>query len=166
MIVAIFGIHKAGLTWLPINHTLAIDSIGYILDHAEVKRIVLDVGFFARPELRGLLQAKGIAPLLTAVPGDTPPAGVPTVARAIRSGPTTMPDVEISSDQLAFIMYTSGTTGKQKGVMHSHASVNSALLSSAMEWGARPGLDVWSCMLPLFHVGQYSVMMTAIVILC
>jgi long-chain acyl-CoA synthetase len=73
MVVAIFGIHKAGLTWVPINTTLAIDSIGYILDHAEISRMVLDVGFFARSELRDLLQAKGIEPLLTTVPGDTPP---------------------------------------------------------------------------------------------
>ena len=164
MVVAIFGIHKAGLTWVPINTTLAIDSIGYILDHAEISRMVLDVGFFARSELRDLLQAKGIEPLLTTVPGDTPPANVPTVAQVIASGPTTAPDVEVSSDQLAFIMYTSGTTGKQKGAMHSHASVNAALLSNAVEWGSGPRGDVWSGMLPLFHVGQYSVTMTAITV--
>jgi long-chain acyl-CoA synthetase len=163
MVIAIFGIHKAGLTWVPVNNTLAPDSIGYILEHAEVRRMIMDVGFFAKPELQSLLRAKGIEPLLTVVPGDSPPVGVPTLAEAITSGPATAPDVAIAGDQLAFIMYTSGTTGKQKGVMHSHESASAALLSNAVEWGCIAGADTWSGVLPLFHIGQYSILMTAMV---
>ncbi len=59
-------------------------------------------------------------------------------------------------------MYTSGTTGKQKGVMHSHASVLSALFSNAVESESRLGADVWSGVLPLFHVGGYSNLLTAL----
>lgn len=122
MLVANFGIFKAGLTWAPINHTLAPDAIGYILDHAEIGVVVLDRSFYERAEIRDLLTSRGIHPIVAAFPGETPPDGVSSVRAAIDAGPTTEPDVQISSDQIAYIMYTSGATGRQKGVMHSHAS--------------------------------------------
>jgi long-chain acyl-CoA synthetase len=90
------------------------------------------------------------------------PDGSPTVEEAIASGAVDSPHVEIASEQLAFIMYTSGTTGKPKGVMHSHASVLSALGSNAVESGCRLGREVWSGLLPLFHVGGYSNLLTCL----
>ncbi len=86
MVIAIFGIHKAGLTWVPINHTLAADSIGYIVEHAEVRRMVVDAALFAKPELRGLLEARGVEPLVTAVPGDVPPPARRRWRRRSRQG--------------------------------------------------------------------------------
>ena len=165
MVVALLGIQKAGLVWVPINTALAVDAIGYILAHAEVRHIVIDTALHARPALRDLLQGAGIAPLLCVLDGDTPPDGLPTVAQAISHGPATLPEVGIDSAQLALIMYTSGTTGRQKGVMHSHASVHSVLLSNMVEWGSSPErCDVWSSVLPLFHCGQHTVLMSALTV--
>jgi len=162
MVVAIVGIHKAGLVWVPINHALAPEPIGYILDHAEAKMLVMDVAFHARAEIRALLRDGAIVPMLASAAGEPAPAGVATVAQAIAGGPATLPDVEIDSDQLALIMYTSGTTGRQKGVMHSHATAHAALMSNAIEYGISTRGDVWSGMLPLFHVGQYSILMSVL----
>ncbi|MGJ7611877.1 MULTISPECIES: class I adenylate-forming enzyme family protein [unclassified Variovorax] len=165
MVVALLGIQKAGLVWVPINTALAVDAVGYILAHAEVRHLVIDTALHARPELRALLDGAGIAPLLCVLDGDTPPPGVATVAQAIAQGPRTLPDVPIDSTQLALIMYTSGTTGRQKGVMHSHASVHSVLLSNMVEWGSSPErADVWSSVLPLFHCGQHTVLMSALAV--
>jgi long-chain acyl-CoA synthetase len=80
-------------------------------------------------------------------------------ADAIKTMPDTLPDVDIGSDDLAQIMYTSGTTGRQKGVMHSHASVYAALMSNIAELGANSN-DVSSCIFPMFHVSQHVVSMT------
>lgn len=157
MLVANFGIFKAGLTWVPINHTLAADPIGYIFDHAEIKTVVLDRALYERPDIRELLDSRGIHPIIATTPTEEPIAGLSSVREIVASGPTTEPDVEISSDQLAYIMYTSGTTGRQKGVMHSHASAYVGIASNLFETGLRPGQDVHSCILPLFHVGQWSV---------
>lgn len=163
MVVAMLGIQKAGLVWVPINTALAVDAIGYILAHAEVRHVVIDTALQAKPELRELLQSTGVSAMLCVLDGDTPPQGIPTVPQAIAQGPETLPDVDIDSTDLALIMYTSGTTGRQKGVMHSHASVHSVLLSNMVEWGSSPErADVWSSVLPLFHCGQHTVLMSAL----
>jgi long-chain acyl-CoA synthetase len=165
MVVALLGIQKAGLVWVPINTALAVDAVAYILAHAGVRHLVIDTALHARAELRAAIDGAGIAPLLCVLDGDTPPPGVPTVAQAIAQGPSTLPEVPIDSTQLALVMYTSGTTGRQKGVMHSHASVHSVLLSNMVEWGSSPErADVWSSVLPLFHCGQHTVLMSALAV--
>lgn len=165
MVVAAIGIHKAGLVWVPINHALAPEAIDYILGHSEMRQLVLDVGFHARPEIAALVSARKIVPVIALPEGGAAPAGVQTVAAvaaAAADGPSTLPEVEIDDDQLAFVMYTSGTTGRQKGVMHSHASGHAALMSNAIEYGISPRGDVWSGVLPLFHIGQYSILMSVL----
>ena len=83
MVVALLGIQKAGLVWVPINTALAVDAIGYILEHAEARHLVIDTSLHAKPELRQLLDTAGVSPLLCVLDGDTPPPSVPTVAQAI-----------------------------------------------------------------------------------
>jgi long-chain acyl-CoA synthetase len=46
--------------------------------------------------------------------------------------------------------------------MHSHASIQSVLLSNLVEWGMGVEGEVFSCHLPLFHVGQHVVLLSAL----
>lgn len=57
----------------------------------------------------------------------------------------------VSEDQRALILYTSGTTGRPKGVVHTHASIRAQVeaLVAAWEWRAD---DRILCVLPLHHV--------------
>ena len=52
MVIAVFGIQKAGLTWVPINTSLAADAIGYIIDHAEIRSMIIDAGFYGKRTAR------------------------------------------------------------------------------------------------------------------
>ena len=56
-----------------------------------------------------------------------------------------------SADDLAAILYTSGTTGRSKGAMLSHGNMLSNALVLKDYWGWRPG-DVLIHALPIFHV--------------
>jgi malonyl-CoA/methylmalonyl-CoA synthetase len=62
----------------------------------------------------------------------------------------TFDNVELSSDDLAAILYTSGTTGRPKGAMLSHANLASNADVLRREWGFSPA-DVLLHALPIFH---------------
>jgi fatty-acyl-CoA synthase len=57
-----------------------------------------------------------------------------------------------ASDQLSALVYTSGTTGRPKGVMHTHANDIAIAMNCVMEYGLRPK-DIALHVAPLYHVG-------------
>src|ERR1700738_3062269 len=57
---ALFGIHRAGLVWVPINTMLGPADMDYILDHAEVRFALLDDNLHAQADRRAALQKLGI----------------------------------------------------------------------------------------------------------
>jgi len=64
--------------------------------------------------------------------------------------PDSLPDFEVSSDDLAAIVYTSGTTGIPKGVMLSHSNIMSNVQSAVTKFVFGPE-DNWLTALPLHH---------------
>lgn len=160
MVYAFLGIPKAGLVWVPINTGLAPDAIAHILDHAEISTLVIDGDLYARPELRALVDDRGIRAVVIRPVGPVAAhLGAIAFDATLSDMPDTLPEVSIEGADLLFIMYTSGTTGRQKGVMHSHASVYAALMSNLSEFGVA-STDVASCMFPMFHVAQHAVSMS------
>ncbi len=57
---ALFGIHRAGLVWVPINTMLGPADMDYILDHAEVRFALIDDNLHAQADRRAALQRRGI----------------------------------------------------------------------------------------------------------
>jgi long-chain acyl-CoA synthetase len=159
MLVAIYGINKAGLVWVPVNIQLAPAQIGYILQHAEVSYLVIDEDVLARPEIAEMLLSLDIPLMISRSTATT--SDRLTMEAATRGHPGELPDVEIAGDQLALIMYTSGTTGDPKGVMHSHASVYIAVLGNVATLAITES-DVMSAMLPLFHCAQHVLATSAL----
>nr|M4IS90.1 RecName: Full=Probable CoA ligase CCL8; Short=HlCCL8 [Humulus lupulus]AGA17925.1 CCL8 [Humulus lupulus] len=60
-------------------------------------------------------------------------------------------NTEISNENPALIVYTSGTTGKPKGVVHTHKSINAQVQTLAKAWEYTPADQFLHC-LPLHHV--------------
>jgi long-chain acyl-CoA synthetase len=160
MVVAFTGIQKAGLVWVPINTGLYASAIENIVEHAEIHYLVVDGDLYARPSTMEIVSRRKLRCIVLSPAADLT-VSTPSIlyTDVIATMPDTLPDVDIGSDDLAQIMYTSGTTGRQKGVMHSHASVYSALMSNIAELGANSN-DVASCVFPMFHVSQHVVSMT------
>lgn len=162
MVTAMFGIYKAGLVWVPINPALAVDAIGYILQHAEARHLVIDGALLARMGMREVAEAFG--PHLTecSPAQDRSTQHGLSIEQRIEGQVDILPEIAIDGHDLVQIMYTSGTTGNPKGVMHSHASIHSVLMCNLVEWGAGVDGEVFSCHLPLFHVGQHVVTLSAL----
>ncbi len=68
----------------------------------------------------------------------------------LAGGADTMPDVEVNYYDLAFLLYTSGTTGPSKGNMEPHAMMVRGSVDHVEYFGYQPDDVLYTC-LPLFH---------------
>jgi long-chain acyl-CoA synthetase len=160
-LAAIQAIHKSGNVWVPVNVQLDAASIEHVLSHAEASGVFIDAALFAVAALRALVERLG---LLAVVIGPHEATAGTLQFDVLASRPPAQPlAVAFGDDDLALIMYTSGTTGKQKGVMHSHRSVHVALLTCAQSFEATER-DVVVSVLPLFHCAQHAISTGALMV--
>ena len=134
---------RAGAVYLPLNPAYPERELDYFLGDAEPRMVVVRPG--SLNGLTGLCERHGIGEPLTLGTGDDG-----TLVEAGRSMPDGFDTVEREPGDLAALLYTSGTTGKPKGAMLTHANLysNAQVLHEA--WGFRAG-DVLLHMLPIFH---------------
>jgi len=138
------GCLRAGAVYLPLNDAYQRREIEYFLGDA-TPRV-----FVCRPQVRALgdeLAAKtGVTHVF-----DLDEHGGGGLAETAAVYPDTFATVPRRGDDLAAILYTSGTTGRSKGAMLSHRNLaaNAEVLHNY--WRFRPG-DVLLHMLPIFHV--------------
>ncbi len=98
----------------------------------------------------------GLAPYLSPdpmAPPQFPTEGPPTFEDLIRETKPNPPNVEISTDDLAMLQYTGGTTGYPKGAMLTHGSIV-ANVFQAEAWfvDKEPGKEVFLAALPFYHI--------------
>jgi acyl-CoA synthetase (AMP-forming)/AMP-acid ligase II len=149
----LMGAVKAGVVMAPVNWRLAGPEVAYIV--ADCKAAVLFVG----PEF--IAQVKNIRSQLPDVKHIiTTEGGAPewqdfTAWRDGQSGDD--PGVKLETRDIAIQLYTSGTTGKPKGAMLSHANfvnlVQTGNEAEKPEWNRWTTEDVSLVAMPIFHIG-------------
>lgn len=125
-VIGYSAVHKAGGVAVPTNIRLAMPELVHQLEHAEVKVILCDATLepAAREAVETMMKGGSVAfePLIKVAPGGDPPFSWGDRAASDSSAY----QVPVGPDDLADILYTSGTTGRPKGVAIRHR--NAALI--------------------------------------
>ncbi|KXV02932.1 non-ribosomal peptide synthetase [Caballeronia megalochromosomata] len=105
MVVALFGVLKAGAAYLPIDPDYPAERIAYLLDDAKPAVVLTQAHLRVRVE---------------AVAAD---ARVFDIGALMQNDATLSAPIEVNDAQLAYLIYTSGSTGKPKGAGNTHGAL-------------------------------------------
>jgi malonyl-CoA/methylmalonyl-CoA synthetase len=133
---------RAGAVYLPLNTAYTLNELEYFITDAEPSLVVCDP---SKAEGIGAIAAKVGAKVETL--GADGKGSLTDAAVAEKPDFATVPRVD---DDLAAILYTSGTTGRSKGAMLTHDNLASNSLSLVGYWGFTDK-DVLIHALPIYH---------------
>ena len=150
-----FAVARIGAVVVPLNWRLVADELTFILADSGTETLIFGEEFAdVVAELHQRGTATSVARWIEV--GTGAPMGFATPYDLFRdAGDATPPPVGAADDDMLYIMYTSGTTGLPKGVVHTHATALWACVTIGGTADMRPG-DRYLQPLPLFHVGALT----------
>ncbi|MBK8133156.1 MAG: AMP-binding protein [Gammaproteobacteria bacterium] len=157
-LIALWGCFKGGFVAVPINFLQNPDDVGYNIHHSGARAA------FADDRLHALVDSV-TTDLGELVRGTLAGAGserYPALATFLAGQDgAEVEDIVIADDDLAQIMYTSGTTARPKGVMLSHKNLFLSSLNAVLSIGSNKNSTSHPAVLPLFHITAMMFSLTA-----
>ena len=156
LLATYYACARAGLVCMPLNFLLSGEDQRWILQDAQPQALVTDAAF--RPLHEQVLPHVPVVEHVVVADEEHPEpvAGLPTHGwqGLVDGAPSTPLEVLVDDRDIVQCLYTSGTTARPKGVLVSHTSLVTSLLSNALvtrqSWG--PNSPVMLVVLPMFHV--------------
>ncbi len=143
MIEVIHAIFSIGAVAVLLNHRLSSKEIAWQLSDVEARHLICNEEFsFHVDEDINVIHVGKLHKMLS-----------PKIEYVVE---------DYTKDQVATIMYTSGTTGHPKGVMQTFGNHWSSAIGSALNLGLNPN-DRWLLAVPLFHISGLSILFRSVV---
>ena len=141
----------AGLVAVPINFRLTPPEIAYIVRHSEARALIAQDELAAQVHpVRGELPVPHEACIAF---GGGPPTGWRPYEALVAAASPASPAVTVGPGDISALMYTSGTTGRPKGVIRSHEGSTLIALATALEMGFTPQ-DTALLVMPMCHANS------------
>lgn len=155
-VVAFWAVQRVGAVFVPLNYHFSRASLRFCLQDAEPRAILYEES--AVPDIKTL--AEGLCTVLVAL--DDPAAHV-GLSELLATGRQGAPFAEPDDEDLALMLYTSGTTGRPKGVPRSHRNTVAAAVAHVVHNRYRWRERTLGAM-PLYHtMGVHLLVATAMV---
>ena len=163
---AYFGVPLAGGVLHPLNLRLHPSDIAYIINHAQDRFLIVDDVLLKLFEaVREQVRLDGV--IVVPLSGQPVPEGMLNYEDFLASGDDHFIYPELGELEAAAMCYTSGTTGKPKGVVYSHRSIALHSLASALPDALNlGGQDVLLPVVPMFHVLAWGLPYTGVMAGC
>lgn len=142
--VAALSVSYAGGVLVPVNSRYVGAEVADVVERTSARVVVVDQGFLGRDQVAELRSA--------GVGGDV----VTTLADLMAAEPTTAPPAHVTPDDVADILFTSGTTGRSKGAMSAHRQTVGVARAWAELGGVRQD-DRYLVVNPFFHSFGYKI---------
>ncbi len=154
----IFAANCLGAIAMPVNWRLAAPELRYILDHSGARALVCDESLVGLAD--EALPSRERDLVRTCIAVSAPEEWEPLADLRLPSNPAS--PVPVAADDVHRLMYTSGTTGRPKGVMITHANLAWKNLAHLAEFGFNRA-DLGLACGPLYHVGALDLTTTSLI---
>lgn len=160
-VVCYFALARLGAVSVPVNFMLGAGEVGYVLDHSGAIGLIAEDGLIPVAERATGVAGLAVRAVITEQGGDRPggPGGWEPVTDWMDFDGPAAPDVIIGDDDLAQLIYTSGTESRPKGAMLTHRSLIAQYVSCITD-GEMTGDDIEVHSLPLYHCAQLHCFLT------
>lgn len=142
-VFALYALQMLGVRTIVLNNRLTAAELSWQLEDSGAEMMIVD------DELSGKVSA-----IRTRI------VTMAELAGTKENQPEILSEYELND--VTTIMYTSGTTGKPKGVMHTYGNHLWSATGSALNLGLHM-TDRWLCAVPVFHISGYSILMKSLI---
>jgi fatty-acyl-CoA synthase len=162
---AYFGVPLMGAVLHTLNPRLSAEDLAYVINHAGDSVLLVDDVLL--PMLEQVRNQVSLRHVLVWANGTHAPEGMIDCEELIAPEPGEFAAPRLDEREAASMCYTSGTTGRPKGVVYSHRAIVLHSLASAMTDGLAIGQREVMCpVVPMFHVNGWGLPFTATLVGC